>query len=421
MAAREVLTLNEQTPQIEVPQSGDTYEMPRDVNITGSLTITGTVDGRDVAADGALAATAVQPGDNISDLTNDSGFTDDTAADAAQATADAALPKSGGTMTGNITMSGAETVDGRDLSVDGAKLDYITITQAVDLDTIESRVNALDAAVVLKGSWDASAGTFPGSGSAQAGDSYIVSTGGTVDSVVFTANDRIVALTDNASTTTYSANWLKLDYTDAVLSVAGKTGAITLAASDITDFDTEVGNNSAVTANTAKVTNATHTGDATGDTALTLAATAISGKSEVTAAHADYLLILDTSVSPHALKKSPVSDLTAEVFSSDVATVDNEDYVLWEYAPFAGEITAVGTFVGTSGTCTITGKVTDRTTSPHTTTNLGGTANSASTTYQEQAHGSSNTFNKGDKVFYTASSNSSCLNLAVAFYITRTD
>ena len=45
----------------------------------------------------------------------------------------------------------------------------------------------------------------------------------------------------------------------------------THTASNITDFDTEVANNSAVTANTAKVTNAEHTGDVTGDTALTLA------------------------------------------------------------------------------------------------------------------------------------------------------
>ena len=35
------------------------------------------------------------------------------------------LPLAGGTMTGNIVMSGAQTVDGRDLSVDGTKLDGI--------------------------------------------------------------------------------------------------------------------------------------------------------------------------------------------------------------------------------------------------------------------------------------------------------
>jgi hypothetical protein len=40
-------------------------------------------------------------------------------------TADNALPKAGGQMTGNITFSGTQTVDGRDLSADGAKLDTL--------------------------------------------------------------------------------------------------------------------------------------------------------------------------------------------------------------------------------------------------------------------------------------------------------
>ena len=123
-----------------------------------------------------------------------------------------------------------------------AKIDFLTVTQAVDLDAIETRVNGLDAAVILKGTWDASGGSFPGSGSAQAGESWIVSTGGTVDSVVFTANDRIVAITDNASTSTYSGNWHKLDYTDLVQSVNGATGAVTLSdlglgTSDSPQFD----------------------------------------------------------------------------------------------------------------------------------------------------------------------------------------
>lgn len=50
---------------------------------------------------------------------------------------------------------------------------------------------------------------------------------------------------------------------------ANHTG--TQTASTISDFDTEVANNSAVAANTAKVTNATHTGDVTGATTLTIA------------------------------------------------------------------------------------------------------------------------------------------------------
>ena len=52
--------------------------------------------------------------------------------------------------------------------------------------------------------------------------------------------------------------------------VAHTTTKITVPVSKITDFDTEVANNSAVTANTAKITNATHTGDVTGSGALTI-------------------------------------------------------------------------------------------------------------------------------------------------------
>ena len=59
----------------------------------------------------------------------------------------------------------------------------------------------------------------------------------------------------------------------------------THTASEITDFDTEVANNSAVTANTAKVTNATHTGDATGSGALTVVA--IQGRSVSSSAPSD--------------------------------------------------------------------------------------------------------------------------------------
>lgn len=116
------------------------------------------------------------------------------------------------------------------------KLTFLTVTQAVDLDAIEARVNGLDQAVILKGAWDASAGTFPGSGSAQAGESWIVSTGGTVGGVAFNQNDRIIAIVDNASTSTFAANWFKADYTDQVLTVAGKTGAVTLQVADITDM-----------------------------------------------------------------------------------------------------------------------------------------------------------------------------------------
>lgn len=117
-------------------------------------------------------------------------------------------------------------------TADEAKLDQITVTQAVDLDAIESRVNALDAAVVLKGTFNPTGGVFPGGGTAQAGESWIATVDGTIDGMVIKANDRVIAIIDNASTSLASA-WHLADYTDAVQSVAGKTGAVTLAAGDI--------------------------------------------------------------------------------------------------------------------------------------------------------------------------------------------
>lgn len=111
-----------------------------------------------------------------------------------------------------------------------AKLAYIAVTQNVDLDQMEADIAALANGMVYQGNWDASAGTFPGGGTAQTGAFYTVSVAGTVDSVEFAIGDRLIALTDNASTTTYAANWTKLDATDAVTSVDSQTGNIDLAA-----------------------------------------------------------------------------------------------------------------------------------------------------------------------------------------------
>jgi len=184
----------------------------------GNLTLSGTVDGRDVAADGTKL--------------------DGIAAGAEVNAVDSVNSQTGAVVLDADDISDAATTNKFTTAANLTKLGHITVTQAVDLDTIESRVNQLDAAVVLQGSWDASGGSFPGSGSAQAGDSYIVSVAGTVDSVAFSVNDRLLAIVDNASTTTYASNWLKLDYTDQVLSVNTQTGAVVLDADDISDTST---------------------------------------------------------------------------------------------------------------------------------------------------------------------------------------
>lgn len=141
------------------------------------------------------------------------------------------LLKDSGVAASDLEKLSDVTVTGPvDLDVIDEKVGFLTVTAATDLDAMRTRVNELDAAVVLRGTWSAAGGSFPGSGAAQAGDSWIVSTSGMVDGVVFTANDRIIAIADNASTTTFAGNWFKADYTDQVQSVNGQTGAVTIEA-----------------------------------------------------------------------------------------------------------------------------------------------------------------------------------------------
>jgi hypothetical protein len=109
---------------------------------------------------------------------------------------------------------------------DETKLDYITVSQAVDLDQMEIDIAALANGMVYKGDWDASSGSFAGSGLAQTGWFYYVSVAGIVDGVAFAIGDNIVATTDDASATTFTGNWSKHDQTDAVQAVVGLTGSI---------------------------------------------------------------------------------------------------------------------------------------------------------------------------------------------------
>lgn len=117
---------------------------------TASPTFSGTVtfpagqtfDGRDVSADGSKLD-GIESGADVTDATNVSSA--------------GALMRSGGQMTGNITMSGSQTVDGRDLSADGAKLDGIESGATADqtaseiltaIKTVDGSGSGLDADTV---------------------------------------------------------------------------------------------------------------------------------------------------------------------------------------------------------------------------------------------------------------------------------
>lgn len=112
---------------------------------------------------------------------------------------------------------------------------------------------------------------------------------------------------------------------------ANHTG--TQVASTISDFDTEVSNNTSVTVNSSKVTNATHTGEVTGSGVLTVDKTSITNKTTVTAVSGDFLLISDTGDTGN-LKKVDVSDFinVGDALPAAIAGVitlaDNTTYTL---------------------------------------------------------------------------------------------
>lgn len=111
------------------------------------------------------------------------------------------------------------------------KINYLSVTGNVDLDNMKSRLEQLAAAVVLVGEWSGVGGVLPTS--TKAGQSWIVTTDVTVGGVEFNAGDRVIALVDNASTTTVTDNWHKADYTDKVGSVNGKIGTVVIDKEDV--------------------------------------------------------------------------------------------------------------------------------------------------------------------------------------------
>lgn len=112
----------------------------------------------------------------------------------------------------------------------------------------------------LEGGWDATSGAFPVGSTPTAGtkkgDYWYVTVAGAVDGIVFNVGDVLVAKIDNASTSTYAANWLSLEVnrdqaTESVL------GLVTLATQ--TEVNTGTNSTDAVTPLTLSGRTATET------------------------------------------------------------------------------------------------------------------------------------------------------------------
>ena len=103
----------------------------------------------ETAGDGTVSFSSLPVGSTsqqgILQLTNSTSSTSTTTAAtpdsvrSAYSLASSALPKSGGQMTGNITFSGSQTVDGRDVATDGTKLDGIEAGATADQTAAEIR------------------------------------------------------------------------------------------------------------------------------------------------------------------------------------------------------------------------------------------------------------------------------------------
>ena len=239
------------SPFLILDGTNDEIKSWRNFEVVGNITVSGTVDGRDVATDGTKL-NGIEANADVTDTANvtAAGALMDSEVDADIKTlalpANTTISAYGKTIVDDADAAAARTTLGvaigsnvqayssvlanttaSFLTADETKLDFIAVTQNVDLDQMETDIAALANGMVYKGNWDASAGSFPGSGSAQTGWFYYVSVAGTVDSIAFAVGDNIVATTDNASASTYANNWSKHDQTDAVQAVVGLTGSIT--------------------------------------------------------------------------------------------------------------------------------------------------------------------------------------------------
>lgn len=116
-----------------------------------------------------------------------------------------------------------------------------------------------------------------------------------------------------------------------------------------------------------------------------------------------------TSAATLTAGKATLSQTALMTWLIEVA--DNKDYPVLINSPYALTINSITTKSST-GTCTLTGKIGA--------TALGGTANSVSTSEQEQTHSSDNVMAAGDDFTLTVSSNAGAENVSVTVKATIT-
>jgi len=149
MAAREFVALNEATNELQAPQAGDSYVANRPVVFTEPVTFGDFVNGRDPVADAVLLDSALQPGEAA---TPTQGTTADNAiqpGDSIESLIEGAtkllLTLTERAKLGHITITQAVDLDALESTsaAHAAKLAHLTVTQTVDLDALEAAIVAI--------------------------------------------------------------------------------------------------------------------------------------------------------------------------------------------------------------------------------------------------------------------------------------
>ena len=151
----------------------------------------------------------------------------------AQTLTNKTIDASANTLSNIDTTMFANGIIDTDIELSGNS-DTVLASQKAVKAYVDAVTTATTGALLFKGEFDASAGKFPSD--ADTGCYYKVSKAGTVDGVDFNVGDSVFAVVDSAATDTYADNWLKVDSTDAISSVAGKVGDVTLELADLTDI-----------------------------------------------------------------------------------------------------------------------------------------------------------------------------------------
>ena len=163
------------------------------VDVTGNIVVSGTVDGRDVASDGAAAV--------------------------------AALPKAGGAMTGAITTN--STFDGRNVSVDGTKLDGIETGATAD--QTQSEINGLGiTATGLSGTPAISVANITTTGELRGPASFVVdpaAVGDNTGTVIIRGNLQVDGATTTINSTTLTVDDLNLTLASGAANGTAANGA----------------------------------------------------------------------------------------------------------------------------------------------------------------------------------------------------